>query len=97
MPPTRLGHIITSSIQPGAAAQPSSTPTIRIGIAPLPWAAISAPTRKTIWLEPPIAMADVPSHPIVRGCSRTSSPSGGLNGACIQGSRPPRGRNVSGV
>ena len=31
MPPTRLGHISTSSSQPGAAAQPSSTPTIRIG------------------------------------------------------------------
>ena len=67
MPPTRLGHMRTSSIQPGAAAHPSRRPTIRIGIAPLPWAAISAPTRKTIWFEPPMARADVPSHPIVRG------------------------------
>ncbi len=90
MPPTRLGHIITSSIQPGAAAQPSSTPTIRIGTAPLPCAAISAPTRNTIWLDPPMASADVPSHPIVRGCSRTWAPSDGLDGAFIQGSRPQR-------
>ena len=90
MPPTRLGHISTSSIQPGAAAQPSSTPTIRIGIAPLPWAAISAPTRKTIWLDPPMAIADVPSHPIVRGWSGICAPADGLNGAFIQGLRPRR-------
>jgi hypothetical protein len=88
MPPTRLGHISTSSIQPGAAAHPSSTPMIRIGIAPLPWAAISAPTRKTIWLDPPMAKADVPSHPIVCGCSRVCAPVDGLNGAFIQSLRP---------
>jgi hypothetical protein len=40
---------------------------MRIGMAPLPCAAMRAPTRKTIWFEPPMARADVPSHPIVRG------------------------------
>jgi hypothetical protein len=47
-------------------------------MAPLPWAAMSAPTRKTIWLEPPIASAEVPSHPMVRGCSRICARSCGI-------------------
>jgi hypothetical protein len=58
----------TSSVQPGAAIQLSSTPTMRTGIAPLPLTAISAATRKTIWFEPPMARADVPSQEMVRGC-----------------------------
>jgi hypothetical protein len=51
---------------------------MRIGMAPLPWAAMSAPTRKTIWLEPPMARAEVPSHPIVRGCSGVCARSCGI-------------------
>jgi hypothetical protein len=41
MPPTRLGHISTSSVQAGAAAQPSSTPTMSNGTAALPCPRIS--------------------------------------------------------
>ena len=52
---------------------------MRIGIAPLPCAAMSAPTRKTIWLEPPMASAEVPSQPIVRGCSRNWARSCGID------------------
>src|SRR3954451_19799531 len=68
MPPTRWGHMSTSSVHPGAAAQPRSTPAMRMGTAPLPCAAMRAPTRNTIWFEPPMARADVPNHETVRGC-----------------------------
>jgi len=36
MPPTRLGHIRMSSVQPGAAAQESSKPRMSSGTAALP-------------------------------------------------------------
>ena len=49
------------------ANQLNSIPIASSGIAAVPWAAISAPSRNSIWLLPPIAIAVVPSHPIVRG------------------------------
>ena len=41
---------------------------MRIGTAPLPCAAMRAPTRKTIWFDPPMASDDAPSQERVRGC-----------------------------
>jgi hypothetical protein len=54
MPPTRLGHISTSSVQAGAAAHASMTPTMSRGTAALacprmsPWPMNSAVIRKII-------------------------------------------------
>lgn len=76
IPPTRLGHIKMSSVQPGSAIQLSRRPKAKIGTAAVPWPrmvpwpATKAPIRKRLWLLPPIASALVPSQPIVRGCSR---------------------------
>ena len=67
MPPTRLGHISTSSVHPKAAAQLSSKPTIKSGTAALPCPAISAPIRNRLALLPARASAVVPNHAIVRG------------------------------
>src|ERR1044071_10461161 len=69
MPPTRLGHMSTSSIQPGVAAQLSRSPTMSRGTAPVPWLATRAPMRNRLWLLPPIASALVPNQPSVRGWS----------------------------
>ena len=67
MPPTRSGNMSTSSVQPNAAAQLKSKPTIRSGTAALPWLARSAPSRNRLWLLPPMANAVVPTQPRVRG------------------------------
>ena len=74
MPPTRFGHMRTSSVQAGAAAQPSSTPVMSSGTAALPcpmiasWPTNSAVMMKIIWLLPPMAMAEFANQPSTLGC-----------------------------
>ena len=52
MPPTRLGHMSTSSVHAGAAAQPSSTPTMSSGTAALPWPRMSPwPTNSAVMMK----------------------------------------------
>ena len=68
MPPTRLGHSMISSVQPGSAAHESNSPITSNGTAPDPCPAYSAPIRNRLWFDPPMASAVVPSQPIVRGC-----------------------------
>ena len=67
IPPTRSGHIMTSSVQPGTAIHDRTSPAASSGSAAVPCAASSAPSRNRLWLLPPIASAVVPTHPIERG------------------------------
>lgn len=67
MPPTRLGHIRMSSIQPGVAAQLRTSPMMSSGTAALPCASTRAPIRKRLWFDPPIASAVAPGQPSTRG------------------------------
>ena len=69
IPPTRSGHIRISSVHPGSAAHDIARPTTRSGTAAVPCAARRAPTMNSIWLLPPMAIAVVPTHPMVRGCA----------------------------
>ena len=70
MPPTRFGHIMISSSQPGSAAQLRSNPTMSNGTAAVPCVTNSpvAPAMMNrLWLLPPMARAVVPIQPMVRG------------------------------
>jgi len=75
MPPIRFGYSMMSSIQPGIAAQLNSKPAMRSSTAALPCPEIapcpakSAVMMKMLWLLPPMAIADVPNQPMVRGCT----------------------------
>jgi hypothetical protein len=52
MPPTRFGHMRTSSVHAGAAAQPSRTPTMSSGTAALPWPRMAPwPTNSAVMMK----------------------------------------------
>jgi len=49
MPPTRFGHMRTSSVHAGAAAQLRNSPTMRSGTAALPCPGMSpCPTKRAV-------------------------------------------------
>ena len=76
MPPTRLGNMHESSIQPGVAKYARTRPRAKRMMAKDAWVASSAPMRKIDWLLPPMASAVAPRQVMMRGWGRTALASG---------------------